>query len=558
MSRLSSISLPGARSWAAFAIGAALLFLVVRTALLGFVDSRPGSLDDAFICLVYARHLVSTGRIFYDPRDGALDGFTSMLDVLVKSLGMLVPSSDAITAVWWEAAVLQGLVAAVGFALGVLLFSRTKAPKINAVLAGALLGFAIAANPALAYGSSFLLETPLYVLLVLVTSSIFLVSPRPFSTVRLAGFVASMSALTLARPEGIAIALVLGAATLLDARVATKRQRVTAGAVFAAFVFAYYVFHRAYFGAWAPNSYYAKTSASRMNEIRDGLEYVSQYFHSNEGWLLFSLLPGAVACLIPRWRKPELRVQCACISLVALMTLLMVVVSGGDGYRGGRFMAAPLCLGAVAMTTAAAGLLPTLRYGALALLAGMAAVEMTPFVSPSSNTALWRKSKALHPARERRFACDALIARRLADIVRGGVIAQTDYQRLKYFADDARVFDASGLNNREIAHTSSTDPILWGRLDYVDLLARAPEVFLFGHHTRTQQTALSDHSLREALKDRKLRQRYFGYRFEVKEADVLPAAYVSGSIRICNGYFNILIHRDFVEKAREAGVRVGS
>jgi hypothetical protein len=65
-------------------------------------------------------------------------------------------------------------------------------------------------------------------------------------------------------------------------------------------------------------------------------------------------------------------------------------------------------------------------------------------------------------------------------------------------------------------------------------------------------------SLVETLEDDKLRERYFGYRTPVDSADALAKAYVSGSIRVCHGFFSVLVRRDFAEVARKRGVRIGS
>jgi hypothetical protein len=120
------------------------------------------------------------------------------------------------------------------------------------------------------------------------------------------------------------------------------------------------------------------------------------------------------------------------------------------------------------------------------------------------------------------------------------------------------VLDVTGLNNREIAHRPTPGAVLWGRLDIADLVARAPELIVLGHHVGAVRDALSNHSLVEALENDRLREHYFGYRTPVSSADALAKAYVSGSIRVCHGFYSVLVRRDFAEVARKRGVRIGS
>ena len=63
-------------------------FVVLAAAIVSFANAVPGNLDDAFITLVYARHLIEGHGFSWNLLDGRVDGFTSLLDVLIKAVGL--------------------------------------------------------------------------------------------------------------------------------------------------------------------------------------------------------------------------------------------------------------------------------------------------------------------------------------------------------------------------------------------------------------------------------------------------------------------------------------
>lgn len=168
------------------------------------------------------------------------------------------------------------------------------------------------------------------------------------------------------------------------------------------------------------------------------------------------------------------------------------------------------------------------------------------------------------PLRERSFACDAELAARLRELSDrhagpGWRIAQTDYQRLKYFADELQPLDLTGINDRSIAHRRVEGSVVWGKFSYAVALQRRPELWILGHQVEPHaapREPLASRTLGEVLGRPALAQSYFGYAVEEQFVAPLLADYTAASLPACGGYFNFLIRRDLAEKARALGLLV--
>lgn len=319
---------------------------LVALALWRFAVPAPGeNLDDAFILLVYAKHLARGGPIYYNLAEGRLDGFTSPLDLFIKALAIRLFPRDPVLDIW---------VLSLGYYLAVVLsllgLARRAARRLGRA-AGAvpLLVAAIgASSQSLAVGSQFLLETPLYTLIGVFAGYYFLVDSPPRSWPALLTFAALLVALPLARPEGlvVAAACLLGFWVLSRRRLA-RRRLMAPGIVFALAVGAYYLWRLRYFGYWAPNTYYAKTSASRLSELKDGLRYLVGYALSPG----LPVMAWIVLCpaFLPRLPTAELRRRYGVLCSVMLAALGTVIYGGGDCYDGGRFLALPAALSTLAL-----------------------------------------------------------------------------------------------------------------------------------------------------------------------------------------------------------------
>ncbi len=168
------------------------------------------------------------------------------------------------------------------------------------------------------------------------------------------------------------------------------------------------------------------------------------------------------------------------------------------------------------------------------------------------------------PLTLRTFGCDAEISARLQTLVGppGGtpwVIAHTDYQRLKFFADELQPWDLTGINDRDIAHRPVAGPVRWGKFSYAAALQRRPDLWILGHRVEPHDAPaepLSRHALYDVLQDAARAERYFGYAVEPPAIAPISQLYVAASLPVCGGYFNFFLRRDHARLAVQRGVLV--
>jgi len=172
-------------------------------------------------------------------------------------------------------------------------------------------------------------------------------------------------------------------------------------------------------------------------------------------------------------------------------------------------------------------------------------------------TLVWERTCHPRPLRAASFECDQWVARKLSRIAGSELVAQTDYQRLKYFADELHVLDVSGLNHRDIARRPVEAPVLWGKFDPLDTILRSPAIWVLGHHVYVHDDAMSDYPLLDVLGEAELHDRFFGYGLAPQFIEPVSRTYATASVPVCGGYFNVLVRRDFAEKARERGALIG-
>jgi hypothetical protein len=284
------------------------------------------------------------------------------------------------------------------------------------------------------------------------------------------------------------------------------------------------LFRLLYYGAWLPNTFYAKAGSGSLDF---GLLYLQTYLRAGAGWLL---LPALLAAIWePRWRPG--------LGFVAAWFLYVVLV-GGDAFgqrfvlptlpvlaalavggsvlawrRGGPMRAVVLCLPAAAgcflfrelplslalLLTAVAGLLWAgsrwrrplpLAAGALAALAGLALWPADGGGSQLSDLACRLAAPARNERlanvrdKDRRFERGALRTLRVIR-ERGGepLVAAGAIGALGYHADFA-VLDLFGLTDATIARSRPPDAEThrgWpghSRSDADYVMARSPDYVL--------------------------------------------------------------------------------
>jgi len=373
-------------------------------------------------------------------------------------------------------------------------------------------------------------------------------------------------ALVIARPEGLPVAVVLLA--LRAGRGTGERRPWLALVIFLAGLATYLAWRITLFGYWAPNSYYAKTSASRWNEVWDGLTYVWAFVSGESvdsgsrlarglgagvgaalvGWVVLApLLVRRGAFVQARnWR------QATALWAAATAALCAVVWSGGDCYRGARFLAPMSLLALLSAVPVATGARGPARVIALALLASVLGLR-TAQVAPDAGHKL--AAVLGGGLSERDFVCERELAERLANALPDGRLAQRHLQSAAYFARGLTVLDLTGINHREIAHRSEPGPVHFGR-DALDVALAENVELIHLHHLPFVGAPAAEYRLDELLARPELGHVLLGEPLPTGELAVeLARRYRTASLEACGPgrWFNCLVRADLAEPLRRAG-----
>jgi hypothetical protein len=396
---------------------------------------------------------------------------------------------------------------------------------------------AIGTTPALGEAASFLLEGPLHVLLGLLLVGLTVTCERWTRGAR-ALLVALCFLTALARPEGLALAAGALAIFLWRGAGASRAARLGTVAAFLLLAGAYHAWHVHVFGYWAPNTYYAKRSDVLAHEISDGLAYLRAYGHTLHGALgLLPLAMAPAAWSARGWRTAGDRTRFAVVVAAALGLLAVAVLEGGDCYSGGRLLCLPLTLGVLALFRGVTGSFGRLRAGLLAMAAATLAVHLHG--SLKDLPALAAHARQRFSIHSDLYTCEQELAAGLHQVIPGGTFAESDFQRLKYFADDLTVIDVFGLNDREIAHEPRRTAVRWGKDDLEKVLLRRPDAWVWG--PGYMRSFPLDGGTLFPLRER-------------PELAPLVASYVPASARVCGGvYMSFAVRRDLAPRFVAAG-----
>ena len=254
--------------------------------------------DDAFIDFRYVQNSrLGLGYTWNAPPFRPVEGYTSLLwvallDATWRLTGVPPPDSANVIGLFCGA----GSLAATAFMLARVDLGDRLGPARLPVAAVALAG--VVSNRTFLTWTSSGLETPLFVLLVLCW-----VSAALFSRARGARYALLVTALAalleLARPDG----LLFWAASfplVLAAPPAPGRRRALLGGWPLMVVPAHLLFRRWRYGAWLPNTYYAKVVAPWPEA---GLRYLASFCLEYALWLLVPLALLALARSAPRLRS---------------------------------------------------------------------------------------------------------------------------------------------------------------------------------------------------------------------------------------------------------------
>jgi len=427
-------------------------------ALFLFAGAAPGFVDDTFITLQYARNLVDFGAPLWHATLPKVEGFTSLAHVLVIAAG----HSLGFGLIAWNSAII------ILSSLLILAMFAWATRELSPWAAGAGL-VVIASNAALLHWIGAGLDAVPY-------CAVFFASYLLFQRSMSAGRLHTSTALILillgmTRPEGMFISCALLVAFWTTRLVRPLRTPAVAiactGAVLVAFA-AVTIWRVSEFGHPLPNTYYAKSSESRLLEARAGLEYLGK-------WIFFSSGP----LLIFTFAALALGSRAYLRALFVVGQLGVVVLAGGDPHPAFRFFLPILPL--LAMDLA------WIVDRQKSLVSSLAILLLALFVTRQADTTGGRPTfpnplAGLGAILEGHWPFDsaeddrwthrsATAAQEMGEILPGDVaLAGSDVGALAFYSG-LPILDTHGLNHPEISHLPKRAgvPNNWGnyRLDYL-------------------------------------------------------------------------------------------
>lgn len=284
----------------------------------------PYTCDDSYITFRYVQHLAQGLGPVFNPGE-VVEGYSNLLWVGLLWLGVKL-GADVV-----PLAKVLGLV----FGLGALLFAVGIARRLTGAREDRLpwLALVLAPNAGLAYFAVSGMETVPYACLLTGAVYCFLLESRAaLWSAAVLGLAAA-----LMRPEGLLVMLALLGWRLLTLRqLAPERRRVAlaAGAVSLLGLGLFFLARHAVFGAWLPNTYYAKPpGAFGTTSYLSAFGYLRGYLADNGAGVLLALV---VALLLQGDRR--MRRGLGAAVLVLAVEVALVLHARGDWMALYRFL----------------------------------------------------------------------------------------------------------------------------------------------------------------------------------------------------------------------------
>ena len=299
------------------------LGLVAPLALLAFEMSRVRdfTVDDSYISFRYARNLARGLGLVYNEGE-RVEGYTNFLWTVILAAGIKVGLDPVLFT-----KILGG-----GCAFGSMYFMWRLSGRLRVYTAVPCIATWLFATSALNSGYSvFGLETPLFVVLILAGTYLFFREEPTYggdddySKVPWSGLVYGFAGLT--RPEA---PMYIGLLMLVLGLKMFSKRNIIRGLLFVAPVGAHLLFRHAYYGAWTPNTFGAKTG-NFEGQMVGGRMYVEHYIE-HVGPILLLAVVGALWALYTRRR------DLLAILITGLCVAGYVVLVGGDWMPMFRFL----------------------------------------------------------------------------------------------------------------------------------------------------------------------------------------------------------------------------
>lgn len=276
-----------------------------------------GLIDDSYIFLRYARNIAEGHGAVFNIGE-RVEGYSSPLwTFLLGATGVLISDFETL-------AVVLGLCCGAGV---VTLLLVTLRPTFGLGRWDAtVLGLGLATSPALVFWSASGMDAALFLLLV-TASLISILKDR--SSDGLSPMTATLLVLaTIARPEGVLLAVYAGVFFLYERR----SVRVLIG--YAVAVLALLLLRYAYYGAWLPNTYHAKVTFDLARRLSDGATYVLTGLRAN----LFLAGATLVVVAVAWWRRRDRGTPVVFLCGWVVLWGSYVLYVGGDNFAMFRFL----------------------------------------------------------------------------------------------------------------------------------------------------------------------------------------------------------------------------
>ncbi len=260
-------------------VAAGLLFALAALPFINFV------LDDAYITFRYSENLVRSGEIIWNLGEDPVEGFTSMLWMLLNAGGILLGIDPVVFSK------IVSFIAGIGILW--LLISSTRAVdfRLKCIFLGAF-----CLSPVFGFLSMQGMETVLTAFLVLSSSlTILAFMDKPEKTLNLVLTLVLFVLCFLARPDTIVFNgtayLAMLFITLKNKNYATFGRLVLLGLATAVILLIYAVWKLHYFGYLLPTAGYLKFSSGEYILRRYGIKYaVSFILNILSAYLVFALM----------------------------------------------------------------------------------------------------------------------------------------------------------------------------------------------------------------------------------------------------------------------------
>ncbi|MGD8280171.1 MAG: hypothetical protein PVF69_03390, partial [Gemmatimonadota bacterium] len=317
--------------------------------------------DDADIFFAYARHLVYGEGFVYNVGGERVEGFTSLLWVLICAIAFRFSDIPERVLLVVNAALLAGLLL-----IGVRAIIKVdpEAPT-RSWAAGAFVILLLGSPAFVGWMTAALMENALWALLLLASAT--LAATASLTRGSVTALCVCSGLLVITRPESMAWVPLFAAG--LGLRAVMRDGSLSQGARFAAPVLVVFAlglasllaFRLTYFGFPFPNTYYAKVDRTFVNNLVPGVEYLIRYFWS--GPLAFavvvSLMLSTAHFSLEYYRRRRIEdAPTLLMTVFALAAMGIPVVVGGDHFGGFRFYQNTLPLAVLAMVFATTRVLP--------------------------------------------------------------------------------------------------------------------------------------------------------------------------------------------------------